>query len=81
MGRQWADFQILWTLVGDGTQHPRKRTWCDAVELRLRQWIIDRRDKRIVVTPKMVISRSGTNSAQICTQTWKAACSEAGCSR
>ena len=79
MGHQWADFQILWTLVGGGARHPGQKTGHNAVELRLRQWIIDRQDKRIVVMQKMVISQGGTNSAQICTQTCKTACSEAGC--
>ena len=68
MGHQWADFQILWALVGGGAQHPGKKTLYNAVKLRLRQWIIDRWDKGIVVMRTMVISRGGINSAQICTQ-------------
>ena len=76
MGHQWPEFQILWTLVGVGAPTGKKG--------RTMQWIIDRRDARIVENAQsMVISQGGINSAPICTQTytrtWKAACSETSC--
>ena len=56
MGHQWADFQIMWTLVGGGARHLRKKARYNAVELHLRQWIIDQREKRIRGMRKVVIS-------------------------
>ena len=53
---QWADFQILWTGKGWCTA-PAGKTGCNAVESRMRQWIIGWRDKRIAVTRKKVISQ------------------------